>query len=125
LGPFYRGARTGAAKQGRMTPPTPSPIIVGGASSVSADSETKETLEETLSEVPVLNMVSPLVAPPQASVPKTLPAAPQTRGVPGLTEPAGAGAPPSPVSAPAPQAVAQGPSQSREMMDRLFPMDMV
>lgn len=64
-----------------------------------------------------------LVAPPQASVPKTLPAAPQTRGVPGLTEPADAGAPPSPVSAPAPQAVAQGPSQSREMMDRLFPMD--
>ena len=52
-----------------------------------------------------------------------IPAAPQTRGVPGLTEPVGTGALPSPVSAPPPQAVAQGPTQSREMMDRLFPMD--
>ncbi len=57
------------------------------------------------------------------SIPKTVPAAPQTRGVPGLTEPVGTGALPSPVSAPPPQAVAQGPTQSREMMDRLFPMD--
>ena len=65
-----------------------------------------------------------IVAPPQASA-KTVPAAPQARGVAGLTEPAGAGALPTPVTAPPPQAVAQGPSQSREMMDRLFPMDMV
>lgn len=65
-----------------------------------------------------------IVAPPQASA-RTVPAAPQTRGVAGLTEPAGAGALPTPVTAPPPQAVAQGPSQSREMMDRLFPMDMV
>jgi hypothetical protein len=56
---------------------------------------------------------------------KNVPAAPQTRGVPGLTEPVGTGALPSPVSAPPPQAVAQGPTESREMMDRLFPMDMV
>ena len=63
-----------------------------------------------------------IVAPPQASA-RTVPAAPQTRGVAGLTEPAGAGALPTPVTAPPPQAVAQGPSQSREMMDRLFPMD--
>ena len=65
-----------------------------------------------------------IVAPPQASA-RTVPAAPQTRGVAGLTEPAGAGDLPTPVTAPPPQAVAQGPSQSREMMDRLFPMDMV
>jgi len=63
-----------------------------------------------------------IVAPPQASA-RTVPAAPQTRGVAGLTEPAGTGALPSPVTAPPPQAVAQGPTESREMMDRLFPMD--
>lgn len=83
-------------------------------------------LDETIREViPTEETEETLVVPPQASVPRTVPAAPQTRGVPGLTEPAGAGAPPSPAPAPAPQAVAQGPSQSREMMDRLFPMDMV
>jgi hypothetical protein len=80
-------------------------------------------------EVPVEEEIPPqaLVSPPREAqrMLNTIPAAPPTRGVPGLTEPADAGAPPSPVSAPAPQAVAQGPSQSREMMDRLFPMDMV
>ena len=84
-------------------------------------------------EVPVEEVPAEEI-PPQASVSpsreaermlKNVPAAPQTRGVPGLTEPVGTGALPSPVSAPPPQAVAQGPTESREMMDRLFPMDMV
>ncbi len=124
LAPSIRSGRAAMAKQGAMTTPTPKRIVIGGASSVAADPEAKETLEETIEAVPVLDDFSSIVAPPQASI-KTVPAAPQTRGVAGLTEPAGTGALPSPVTAPPPQAVAQGPSQSREMMDRLFPMDMV
>ena len=116
LGPLYRSGRSAAARKGRMTPPTPSPIIIGGASSVAADPESKETLQETMEEVPGVELLSPLVAPPQARV---APPAPQTRGVPGMevgTE------------APAPEAaVPTGPvsASSREMLQQLFPTDFI
>ena len=55
---------------------------------------------------------------------RRIPPAPSTRGVPGLGEPANDVAA-TPAMAPPPSAVAQGPSESSEMMARLFPMDMV
>ena len=117
LAPSIRSGRAAMAKQGAMTTPTPKRIVIGGASSVAADPEAKETLEETIEAVPVLDDFSSIVAPPQARV-KTAPPPVPARGVAGLTKRAGTEAPP-------PQAVAQGPTESRELMNRLFPMDMV
>ena len=123
LGPSVRSARSAGARRGRMTTPIPSRLIIGGASSVAGDPEAKEVLEEVVEDIPLAgDFIAPLVAPnappPQASVPRPIPAAPPTRGVPGLNEPA-SGAPATPVEAP-PAAVAQGPS-SREMFQQLFP----
>jgi len=77
---------------------------------------------------PLLEGEEEVVIPPQASVSsemlRRIPPAPSTRGVPGLGEPANDVAA-TPDMAPAPSAVAQGPSESSEMMARLFPMDMV
>ena len=75
-------------------------------------------------EVPVVE--EEVVIPPQASARQMLrniPPAPSTRGVPGLGEPANDVAA-TPDMAPPPSAVAQGPSESSEMMARLFPFDM-
>ena len=76
-------------------------------------------------EVPVVE--EEVVIPPQASVSsemlRRIPPAPSTRGVPGLGEPANDVAA-TPAMAPPPSAVAQGPSQSSQMMARLFPFDM-
>jgi hypothetical protein len=76
-------------------------------------------------EVPVVE--EEVVIPPQASVSsemlRRIPPAPSTRGVPGLGEPANDIAA-TPAMAPPPNAVAQGPSESSEMMARLFPFDM-
>ena len=77
-------------------------------------SELEFNVPEPLAE----ELVAPNAPPPQASVARPIPAAPPTRGVPGLNEPA-SGAPATPVEAP-PAAVAQGPS-SREMFQQLFP----
>jgi hypothetical protein len=92
-GDFVRGIRT-ATLQAIETP----------------EEVVTEDIEEEVTAVP----------PPQASIPRQLPAAPPTRGVPGINEPATGGTPPTPVEAPPPQAVAQGPS-SREMFQQLFP----
>ena len=78
-------------------------------------------------EVPVVE--EEVVIPPQASVSsemlRRIPPAPSTRGVPGIGEPANDVAA-TPDMAPPPSAVAQGqgPSESSEMMARLFPFDM-
>jgi hypothetical protein len=89
--------------------------------------ETGEPIGEPVEEL-LLNQ-QPLTPPPQASVSremlrKTL--APSTRGgISGLGEPANEVAA-APAMAPPPSAVAQGqgPSESRQMMQRLFPFDM-
>jgi hypothetical protein len=89
--------------------------------------ETGEPIGEPVEEL-LLNQ-QPLTPPPQASVSremlrKTL--APSTRGgISGLGEPANEVAA-APAMAPPPGAVAQGqgPSESRQMMQRLFPFDM-
>ena len=136
LGPPIRSGRSGAARKGRMTTPTTTPIIIGGASSAAMDPEAREVLEETVEDIPLAgDFVAPLVAPPERPVappqarvaPKP---APPTRGVPGLESSA---SPPvetaaTPVSAPAPANVAQGPEgpvapSSREMLQDLFPFD--
>jgi len=83
----------------------------------------------------MLNDIAPseglLPAPPgnamtasQQMLRRLPPVAVATRGVPGLGEPANDVAA-TPAMAPPPSAVAQGPSESSEMMARLFPMDMV
>ena len=79
-------------------------------------------------EVPVVE--EEVVIPPQASVSSEMlrrlpPVAVATRGVPGIGEPANDVAA-TPDMAPPPSAVAQGqgPSESSEMMARLFPFDM-
>ena len=134
LGPPIRSARSAAARQGRMTAPTPRPIIIGGASSAAIDPEAKEVLEETVEDIPLAgDFVAPLVAPPERPVAppqaRALPPAPPTRGVPSLesaaTPPVETGA--TPAAAP-PTNVAQGPEgpvapSSREMLQDLFPFD--
>jgi len=134
LGPSVRSVRSGAARQGRMTTPTPSPIIIGGASSTAMDPEAREVLEETVEDIPLAgDFVAPLVAPPERPVAppqaRALPPAPPTRGVPSLesaaTPPVETGATPAP---PPPANVAQGPEgpaapSSREMLQDLFPFD--
>jgi hypothetical protein len=109
---------------------SPNPIIIGGSSSAALEPENREVIGEVLEEVPVLGPViaEPFINP-QASVSsemlrKTL--APPTRGgISGLGEPANEVAA-APAMAPAPSAVAQGqgPSESSQMMARLFPFDM-
>ena len=135
LGGPTRSGRSAAARQGRMTAPTPSPIIIGGASSAAIDPEAKELLEETVEDIPLAgDFVAPLVAPPKRPVAppqaRVAPPAPPTRGVPGLESTA---SPPvetaaTPVSAPAPANMAQGPEgpvapSSKEMLQDLFPFD--
>ena len=78
-------------------------------------------IEEQVS-VPAPDPVGQMTASQQML--RRIPPAPSTRGVPGLGEPANDVAA-TPAMAPAPSAVAQGPSESSEMMARLFPMDMV
>jgi hypothetical protein len=77
-------------------------------------------IEEQVS-VPAPDPVGQMTASQQML--RRIPPAPSTRGVPGLGEPANDVAA-TPAMAP-PSAVAQGPSESSEMMARLFPMDMV
>ncbi len=89
--------------------------------------ESGEPVGEPVEEL-LLNQ-QPLTPPDQASVSSQMlrriaPVAVATRGVPGLGEPANDVAA-TPDMAPPPSAVAQGPSESSEMMARLFPMDMV
>jgi hypothetical protein len=74
-------------------------LILGGGMGFGATPETEDPAPE------------PVAAPPQARV---MPVAPQARGMPGLG--GGSAAP-----ANAAPAVAKGPSQSREMLDQLFP----
>jgi hypothetical protein len=86
--------------------------------------ETGEPIGEPVEEL-LLNQ-QPLTPPPQASVSsemlRRIPPAPSTRGVPGLGGPANDVAA-APAMAPPPSAVAQGqgPSESSQMMQRLFP----
>ena len=99
------------------------------------DPEAREVLEETVEDIPLAgDFVAPLVAPPERPVAppqaRVAPPAPPPRGVPGLDSSA---SPPvetaaTPVSAPAPANVAQGPEgpvapSSREMLQDLFPFD--
>lgn len=111
----YGVARASAAAEGRV-PTTKSlldRLILGGGVGAGMTPEEEEP--------------APPAAPPQA---RALPPAPSTRGVPGITPPAGgspAGAPPAPGGeAPAPGPMAQGPGagpSSREMLQDLFPFD--
>jgi hypothetical protein len=125
VGPLYRAGRAQMSTSGAPTPPSVRPIIIGGASSVALDPENVDTLQEVTSdiieEIPVVGpAVAPIInPPPQAS--RRQPAAVPTKF--SVSDPANAAA--TPDMAPPPSAVAQGPSESSEMMARLFPMDMV
>jgi len=107
------------------SPPSVRPIIIGGASSAALDPENVDTLQEVTSdiieEIPVVGpAVAPIInPPPQAS--RRQPAAVPTKF--SVSDPTNLAA--TPDAAPPPSAVAQGPSESSEMMARLFPMDMV
>jgi hypothetical protein len=108
---------------GAATTASVRPIIIGGASSVALDPENLETFREVTSdiieEIPVVDALAPVIAPPpQAS--RRQPAAVPTKF--SVSDPANAAA--TPDMAPPPSAVAQGPSESSEMMARLFPFDM-
>jgi hypothetical protein len=106
------------------TPPSVRPIIIGGASSAALDPENVDTLQEVTSdiieEIPVVGpAVAPIInPPPQAS--RRQPVAVPTKF--SVSDPANAAA--TPDMAPPPSALAQGPSESSEMMARLFPFDM-
>jgi hypothetical protein len=132
VGPLYRAGKAQMSTSGTATAASVRPIIIGGASSAALDPENLETFREVTSdiieEIPVVDALAPVIAPPpQASVSsemlRRIPPAPSTRGVPGLGEPANDVAA-TPAMTPPPSAVAQGPSQSSEMMARLFPFDM-
>jgi hypothetical protein len=124
VGPLYRAGRAQMSTSGAPTPPSVRPIIIGGASSVALDPENVDTLQEVTSdiieEIPVVGpAVAPIInPPPQAS--RRQPAAVPTKF--SVSDPANAAA--TPDMAPPPSAVAQGPSESSEMMARLFPFDM-
>ena len=124
VGPLYRAGRAQMSTSGAPTPPSVRPIIIGGASSVALDPENVDTLQEVTSdiieEIPVVGpAVAPIInPPPQAS--RRQPAAVPTKF--SVSDPANAAA--TPDAAPPPSAVAQGPSESSEMMARLFPFDM-
>ena len=124
VGPFYRAGKAQMSTSGAPTPPSVRPIIIGGASSAALDPENLETFREVTSdiieEIPVVDALAPVIAPPpQAS--RRQPAAVPTKW--SVSDPANTAA--TPDMAPPPSAVAQGPSESSEMMARLFPMDMV
>ena len=123
VGPLYRAGKAQMSTSGAPTPPSVRPIIIGGASSVALDPENVDTLQEVTSdiieEIPVVDALAPVIAPPpQAS--RRQPAAVPTKF--SVSDPANAAA--TPDMAPPPRAVAQGPSESSEMMARLFPFDM-
>jgi len=121
IGPVVRAGRAKAATSGTMTPSRISPLIIGGASSLSADPEAQQKASDVIEKVPYLGpAIAPILAPNYGSpAPAPTPVAPPqarvqttpTRGFQLAQAPA----------APAPQG-AQGP-QARQMLQQLFPDD--
>ena len=108
------------ATSGAPTPKVPSPIIIGGASSTALDTENIDAIREAtgdaVEKIPLIGpSIAPIVAPPQARV---VPPAPPSRGLPWLE---GGQQPAQQAPTPPPQALAQAPSQSSQMMEQLFP----
>jgi hypothetical protein len=116
----YGVSRVRNATEGVINTPTStlSRLILGGGTGYGGTPETEDPVVE-----------EEVVIPPQASVssemlrkiPRRQPAAVPTKF--SVSDPTNLAA--TPDAAPPPSAVAQGPSESSEMMARLFPMDMV
>ena len=123
VGPAVRSGRAKAATMGTMTPPRISPLIIGGASSLSADPEAQQKASDVIEKVPYLGpSIAPILAPNYGSpAPAPTPVAPPqarvqttpTRGFQIAQAPA------------APAAATQGPQgpQARQMLQQLFPND--
>ena len=110
LGPVVRAGRAVSATSGIMTPPRINPIIIGGASSVSADPAGQQKASAVIENVPLIGpSIAPLFAPNYRSP------APDTRGL-RFMNPQASAAPPPPAPA---------SPQSRQMLQQLFPNDAV
>ena len=130
VGPAVRAGRAKAATMGTMTPPRISPLIIGGASSLSADPEAQQKASDVIEKVPYLGpSIAPILAPNYGSpAPAPTPVAPPQAGVQPTASPAARGLPfmtNQQAAVPMPPQPAPASPQARQMLQQLFPDDSI